>query len=159
MNENNKSNTTERRERRRKALCCPYTQSSYAYSCYFNYNPHCRLQISRSIGLEDKCGHRDIQMLIALDDDENQHKVLEKILDSIENGKRYKAGDRVTVNCKNSSVRQCVVEFREAEDYYGKCLRAVVLDIEEEFQSLPTEKAFECLDRLRNAQRFLVNLK
>lgn len=149
MNENNKSTANYRRKSRiRRGYS--FTSSSYAFRGCDEYDCDYRLQVTHSIGLENDYNHPDIEMLINFNRGEHGNRVLEDILYSISTGKQYKAGDRETIMLSDSRVKSCVVEFRESESRFGKCLRAVVLGMEEEFQSLPTEKALEYIHRLRD---------
>lgn len=155
MNEKIKSTTTDRRKNRIRTGYA-FTKSSYAYRGD-KYDSDYRLQVSRSLGLESHYNHPDIETLINFSLGEYGNRVLEHILYLISTGKQYKVGDRETITLQDSWVKSCVVEFRKSEDRFGKCLRAVVLGMEKEFQSLPTEKALEYIHRLNDAESDSIN--
>ena len=107
--------------------------------------------------MDEHYDHPEIEMLINFNREERDNRMFEGILYSIATGKRYKAGDRATITSENALIKSCVVEFRESENSFGKCLRAVVLGMEEEFQSLPTDKALEYIHRLRGTESGSIN--
>ena len=156
MNENNKLTATGKRKSRIRIGYC-FTMSTYAYRGCDEYADNYRLQIACSLGLDEHYDHSDIEMLINFNREERDNRIFENILYSIATGKRYKAGDRATITSENALIKSCVVEFRESENSFGKCLRAVVLGMEEEFQSLPTDKALEYIHRLRGTESGSIN--
>lgn len=140
MNENNKSTAAEERKRR-DIKGFAFATSSYTYRGYDGNNDYYRLQVSCSIGIKDDYNHPEIETLINLSQGEYENSVITGIINLISTGKQYKAGDRETLTLQYSVQDSCVVEFRESENCYGKCLRAVILGVQEEFQSLPTDDA------------------
>ena len=103
--------------------------------------PSYYLQISRTLGMERVHGLPEVQTLITHTIEYMGHSVLEDLLRAVREGVRFKAGDRLTLTPRNTWKEPYEVELRESADNYGPCLRAVVLGIEEDFQSLPTEEA------------------
>ncbi|MGN0113699.1 MAG: hypothetical protein ACI396_00050 [Acutalibacteraceae bacterium] len=116
------------------------------------------LQIFRTTEMEYLCGHPNIEMLIRLENGETHGNItLDYILRSIIDGKKYKAGDRVTITPKYCETCSCEVEFREYEDGRGKYLRAVILGIEKEYQSLTSEEAYKVICKLNEAHSSSTN--
>lgn len=156
MNENNKPTATGKRKSRIR-IGYSFTMSTYAYRGGDEYADNYRLQIACSLGMDEHYDHPEIEMLINFNREERDNRMFEGILYSIATGKRYKVGDRATITSENALIKSCVVEFRESENSFGKCLRAVVLGMEEEFQSLPTDKALEYIHRLRGTESGSIN--
>ena len=112
----------------------PVTESDFAL--YY-------LQISRTLGLAENYGHPELQTLISLSGNNGGYSVLNYLVKQIQKGARYQAGDRVTIP---DFFGNYTVEFRESRDTYGACLRAVVLGLEDNFQSLNENEAFAYLN-------------
>lgn len=121
-----------------------FTISDYCSVWNDGFSPY--MQIARSLGVDRDYNHPNIEALINFDVELGHHSVLEKILNDIKNGARYAAGDRTTIRGYPLN-EEYTVEFRESHDEFGYCLRAVVLGIAEEYQSLPTDKAYDYLKK------------
>lgn len=146
MEENQKT------EKRPRGSRCRNTRAAIVISNYlpvgdweggFSYY----LQSARSLGLEERYQHPDIQALINFDPEMGRHSVLEAILNTIYEGAKYAPGDRLTLPAANPWDIEHTVEFRSIEDAYGKCLRAVVLGLEEEFQSLADKDVIPAMEK------------
>ena len=105
------------------------------------YVPTHYRQFSCTLGMERLDGHPNVETLITFRLENMGHSVLTDIVKAVEKGARYAAGDRATFTRPDAFHEPYTVEFRESENGYGPCLRAVVLGIEEELQRLPTAEA------------------
>ncbi|MBO5358930.1 MAG: hypothetical protein J6A78_06385 [Clostridia bacterium] len=103
--------------------------------------PSYYLQYARTLNLERDYGHPNIQALINFNVEMGDHMVINQVYRAIKKGAYFKAGDRFTVREDYGFKREHTVEFFDTEDCYGTCLRAVVLGLESELQSLPTNEA------------------
>lgn len=101
-------------------------------------------QISRTLGLESDFGHPEIETLITFSVDCGGNSVLRDISEAVRNGARFCVGDKAKFNRNYCS--EYTVEFRQSNSCYGPCIRAVVLGIEEEYQSLSEKEAFEWIE-------------
>lgn len=101
------------------------------------------LQIANTIGLYH-FDHPEIEALISFHMDLTGHSIVTYLADAVRDGARYAPGDRVEVPGPFPWNRH-TVEFRAFTNARGTYLRAVVLDLEEEFQSLPTDEAYNWL--------------
>ncbi len=122
-----------------------YVSSNYAapFADEFGFSPY-YYQISSTLGLARDFGHPDIEALITFDVDFGGDSVVRHLAERVRGGEKFSAGQQVTVP-GNYWQKTFTVEFRESENAYGECLRAVVLGLEEEYQSLPEREAFEYL--------------
>lgn len=121
-------------------------------------------QISNTLGLSERFDHPELEAFITFDVAEGGYSVLRYLCSNIEKGAKYKAGDRIELPLTNNygggnlddlldeltddtdSTSTCrVVEFVESQNSYGPCLRAVVLGIEEKYQSLSENDAIKWL--------------
>ena len=101
-------------------------------------------QISRTLGLE-KYGHPELETLITLSVNNGGSSILRYLVRCVESGQRFMRGQRFVIPRSIDNYLEYVVEFQPSNDEYGFCLRAVVIGIEEEYQSMPSENAYEFL--------------
>lgn len=132
----NKKNREERRKRRKGFA---FTISDYCPTNECGFPPY--KQIARSLGVDWDYDHLNIEAMINFDPSTGQHTVMSFVLNQIAAGARFSHGDRISYRAGHWND-EYIIEFRESEDSYGPCLRAVVLGIEEEFQSLPSDEAY-----------------
>lgn len=104
------------------------------------------LQISRTLGLERSYDHPELQTLITLSTEAGGSSVLTYLVKQVRNGVRYHAGDRVEVPDPFCPQSLHTVELRESCDCYGPCLRAVVLGMEDAYQSMSEGEALAYLN-------------
>ena len=142
-NEKKRKRIREGMENRKPGVA--YVSSNYAvpFADEFGFSPY-YYQISATLGLSRDFAHPDIEALITFEVDCGGDSVVRHLAERVREGERFAAGQRVTVP-GNLWQKTFTVEFRESENAYGKCLRAVVLGIETEYQSLPEREAFKFL--------------
>ena len=133
----------ERKNRaRRKGFA--FTITDFCYIDADGFPPY--RQIARSLGLDWDYNHPNIEAMINFDPSLGQHTVMTHVLNTIAAGARYAPGDRIRYKWDRWND-EYIIEFRESCDAYGPCLRAVVLGIEEEFQSLDSDAACAYISR------------
>lgn len=117
-----------------------FTLTDYCYIDGDGFPPY--KQIARSLGVDRDYDHPNIEAMINFDPTLGQHTVMSHVLKTIAGGARYAPGDRIDYQTGSPWNEAYIIEFRASCDDYGPCLRAVVLGIEEEYQSLPSEAAY-----------------
>lgn len=118
---------------------------SYSEEDWF---PDCYLQIAQTLGLKTKYGHPELETLVTFSMEGLGYSVLKQLITAVENGERFSGGDRTRVTGSFYRTKDVTVEFRNSENCYGPCLRAVVLGLEEEFQNMSSDEASEYLHAL-----------
>ncbi|MBQ8684415.1 MAG: hypothetical protein IJ518_07880 [Clostridia bacterium] len=144
MNEQERRRRREERLRNRKPGI-GITFSNYAYpqvpaDADEWWYPEYYLQYAATLGLERGYGHPEIEALITFNTTYTGHSVVSYLVKTIKDGARYASGDRVDIPGFYSWQVLGTVEFRESRNSYGPCLRAVVVGVEEAFQSLPYDE-------------------
>ena len=116
----------ERMQNRKPGVA--YVSSNYAapFADEFGFSPY-YYQISSTLGLPRDFSHPDIEALITFDVDFGGDSVVRHLAERVRGGEKFSAGQQVTVP-GNYWQKTFTVEFRESENAYGECLRAVVLD-------------------------------
>ena len=131
----------ERRERkpraRRKGFA--FVISDYCSVDEYGFPPY--KQIARSLGVDRDYDHPNIEALINFSPELGSHTVISYVLNKIAEVARLAPGDRITYSAPETSYQEYTIEFRESEDEYGPCLRAVLLGIMSEYQPLPSHEA------------------
>jgi hypothetical protein len=107
-------------------------------------------QISRTLGLPRDFDHPDIEVFFRLSSEEYSTPLLNKIHSDIKNGKRYTQGDIMTF--KGEFDEEYTVLFRDSISYGEQVLRAVILELDQEYQALDTAEAIIWIEEtLKNA--------
>ncbi|MBR7142381.1 MAG: hypothetical protein IKD06_02455 [Clostridia bacterium] len=109
------------------------------------FSPPYYFQISETYGLESRYGHPELEALLTFHVENGGHSVLSYLVKSIENGARYTHGQQMTIPPHTPFDTPHTVEFRRFEDKRGSYLRAVVLGVEEAYQSLSSQEAHDYL--------------
>lgn len=110
------------------------------------------LQWGRTLGLDRYKGQQDIEVLVDFCTGDFNHSVLQSLVKRVVRGERFRLGDIIRIQ-DNICGQSYTVEFRKSCDWYGRCLRAVIVGIEREYQSMNTEKAADyraSINRLNN---------
>lgn len=135
-----------RREERRKN-CKPgvaYVSSDYVLPTPDEEDefwiPSYYYQIARTLGLK-RYGHPELETLITYSVERGGYSLLTYLARLVREGASFAAGMRVEIPDRYPGWVLCTVEFRESQDAYGPCLRAVVLGLEEEYQAPPSKEA------------------
>ena len=118
---------------------------SYTPEAVFCGNEPCiRKQVARTIMLPMHFGQSDIEVLYKFSDEPYRYPLLELIHQNIKNGVRYKPGDRLSFTA-GSFKKKYTAEFCKINAGGETMLRAVILELDKEYQSLPSEKAAEAV--------------
>lgn len=131
-------NTTNHNRRKRTGYC--YKTSARAYvECYDDDFGYC-LQVARSVGMSKSYNHPEIETLININPRPYSNYLLEHILYRISQGALYKDGDVIDIRLTQTNTLH-TVKFMTIQDKDESVLRAVVLNMEEDFQSMSTKEA------------------
>lgn len=131
-------NTTNHNRRKRTGYC--YKTSARAYvECFDDDFGYC-LQVARSVGMSKSYNHPEIEMLININPRPYSNYLLEHILYRISQGALYKDGDVIDIRLTQTNTLH-TVKFMTIQDKDESVLRAVVLNMEEDFQSMSTKEA------------------
>ena len=131
-------NTTNHNRRKRTGYC--YKTSARAYvECFDDDFSYC-LQVARSVGMSKSYNHPEIEMLININPRPYSNYLLEHILYRISQGALYKDGDVIDIRLTQTNTLH-TVKFMTIQDKDESVLRAVVLNMEEDFQSMSTKEA------------------
>ncbi len=145
--EERRARLEERRKNRKPSVS--YVISNITTPCAAeDFEDYCGFwfyyQTATTIGLQRDFNHPNLECFITFTCDYGGHSVLQQLGARVKKGERFAAGDRTTV--VDTFKLPWEVEFRESQNPYGPCLRAVVLGIGEEFQSLSYQEADEWLN-------------
>lgn len=141
--------SSEKRPRVNGSVAVSFSHIAYPKSYEEeDWFPSCYLQIARTFGLKTKYGHPEIETLITFRTDNLGYSVLKQLITAVKNGERFSHGDRTKVTGSFYWEKDVTVEFREVNSPHGAYLRAVVLGLEEDFQSLSKEDADSFLNSL-----------
>ena len=131
-------NTTNHNRRKRTGYC--YKTSARAYvECFDDDFGYC-LQVARSVGMSKSYNHPEIEILININPRPYSNYLLEHILYRISQGALYKDGDVIDIRLTQTNTLH-TVKFMTIQDKDESVLRAVVLNMEEDFQSMSTKEA------------------
>jgi len=131
-------NTTNHNRRKRTGYC--YKTSARAYvECFDDDFDYC-LQVARSVGMSKSYNHPEIGMLININPRPYSNYLLEHILYRISQGALYKDGDVIDIRLTQTNELY-TVKFKSIQDENEPVLRAIVLNLEEEFQTLSAKDA------------------
>ncbi len=110
-------------------------------------NAFTKRQVARTLGMMADFGHPDIEVLYRLSDRPYHHPLLSFLYNSIKNGTRYQEGDRITFE-GDPLNRRLAIEFKGVVSGGEYLLRAVILDLDIEYQALPTADACNAVFKL-----------
>lgn len=115
------------------ASCTPEVQLD-------EYEPYIRKQVARTFGMMRDFGHPDVEVLYNFGDQPYHYPLLSLIHSNVSKGMRYKACDRISFK-GGVFEEDFTAEFRNITVNGEELLRAVILELDGEYQSLPTEQA------------------
>ena len=115
------------------ASCTPEVQ-------FDEYEPYIRKQVARTFGMMRDFGHPDVEVLYNFGDEPYHYPLLSLIHSNVTKGVRYKAGNRISFK-GGVFEEDFTVEFRNITVDGEQLLRAVILELDTDYQSLPTAKA------------------
>ncbi len=104
------------------------------------YDPRIRKQVARTFGLPMKFDHPDVEALYKLSDTPYHYPLLERLYETVAGGARYQEGDRVVFQ-SIANEQDYTVEFRSTTINGEKLLRAVILELDCDYQALSSEQA------------------
>ncbi len=118
------------------------------------YKSYIRKEVSRTLGMTWHFGHPDVEALYKFSDQPYNNPLLSLIHSNVSKGICYKAGDRLSFRagvCED----EYTVEFRSVTVNGEEMLRAVVLELDGEYQSLPTADAVAAVTDLYQREQAL----
>ena len=121
-------------------------------------HPYIRKQIARTIGMPWDFGHPDIEVFYKMDDAPYSQPLLGYIHSNIAKGIRYKAGDRFSYK-RDTCGMEYTVEFRAVTVGGEDMLRAVILELDAEYQALSTAEAVALVDNIFESEAELFSME
>lgn len=117
-------------------------------------DPSVRREVSRTLGFPEDFGHPDVEVFYKFGEEPYGNFLLSLIHGKVKDGAHFSEGDRLSFKM-DSCGNEYTVEFRTVKVNKEELLRAVVLELDREYQAVSTADAVGFVLELYNSEKNL----